>query len=350
MIKKIKINYIFIIVAFCFSFASEGNAQKTDTIYHVNGNVLTGDFKKLNYGIVKWSMSGMGTITYEVPEISNIKSNKQFEVKLKNGLLYFGSFDTTGVERKVKLITANGSQLLNIDDIVEVYPIKKSFWLRTTGDFSLGFNFSKGSDVATLVSSGSLIYRKRKSSLQVSWNNNNTFQADTLSATNISFGIGMQRIIKNYWSAGIVIGAGQNSQLGYKLRMDYTVLGIRDIVYNRWNRYFVAAGLSLQQETPYDDLGKNTDLAGIVTTVWKVYKYTEPKVWVDADLSFIPYITGDWRYRVNFNLNPKVGIVGNDLQIGFNFYYNYDSRPPSESDSPPTYDWGINLEITYNLH
>ena len=136
--KRFEVIFLGCLFVFFFANAIEVKAQKTDTIYHVNGNVLTGDFKKLNYGIVKWSMSGMGTITYEVPEIGNIKSNKQFEVKLKNGLLYFGSFDTTGVERKVKLITANGSQLLNIDDIVEIYPIKRSFWLRTTGNFSLG--------------------------------------------------------------------------------------------------------------------------------------------------------------------------------------------------------------------
>ena len=290
----------------------------------------------------------MGTISLETPEIANIKSNKQFEVKLKNGMIYFGSFDTTGLERKVKIILAKGSKLVNISDIVEVYPIKKSFWLRTTGDFSLGFNFSKGSDIATLVSTGNLLYRKRKSSLMLNWNNNNTFQADSISATNVALGIGVQRTLKNYWSLGSSIGASQNSQLGVKLRIDLTVIGIRDIVYNNWNRYFVAAGVSVQRETPFNDIGETTDLAGIVSTVWKVYKYTAPKIWVDANLSFIPYITGDWRYRANFNLNPRVGVYGNNLQVGFQFYYSYDSRPPSNASS--TYDWGINFQLTYSLH
>ena len=343
----IKINSCLILVFILISF--EGYTQKTDTIYHTNGNVLTGEFKKLNYGVVSWSMSGMGTITFETPEINNIKSDKQFEIKLNNGSLYFGSFDTTRIDRKVKIILKNGSELLSINDIVAVYPLKKSFWLRISGNFSLGFNYSKGSDVASLVSSGNLTYRKRKSSLMINWNNNNTFQADTLSATNINLGIGIERVLKNYWSWGAAFGVSQNSQLGVKLRLDYTSLSIIDIVYNNWKRYFVSAGLSVQQETPYNNPEKSTDLAGIITTAWKVYKYTDPKVWVDTDLAFIPYITGDWRYRVNFNLNPKVGIIGNDLQIGFNFYYNYDSRPPTDSESSDT-DWGINLELTYSLH
>jgi len=346
--KRFEVIFLSCLFAFFFVNAIEVKAQKTDTIYHTNGNILTGDFKKLNYGLVTYSMKGMGTISLETPEVANIKSIKQFEVKLQNGMLYFGSFDTTGIEGKVKIILKNGVELIRIADIVEVYPIKRSFWLRTTGDFSLGFNFSKGSDIATLVSSGNLTYRKRKSSFMLNWNNNNTFQADSLSSTNLALGLGVQRTLKNYWSLGSIVGASQNSQLGVKLRLDLTVIGIRDIVYNNWNRYFVAAGASVQRETPFDDLNETTDLAGIVTTVWKVYKYTAPKIWVDADLSFIPYITGDWRYRADFNLNPRVGLYGNDLQVGFQFYYSFDSRPPSNASTK--YDWGINFQLTYSLH
>lgn len=333
----------------CFVlFSNRGFAQKTDTIYHVNGNVLTGDLRKLNYGVVTWKMAGIGTITIETPEIQNIKSKKEFEVKLNNGLIYFGSFDTTKIDKKVKLILPSGTQLLSLNDIVEVYPIKNSFWLRTIGSFSLGFNYSLGSSVATLAFSGDLSYRKRKSLFQISWDNNNTFQGDSLSATNINFALGYQHTLKNYWSLGSFVSAYQNSQLGVKLRLDLAGIVIRDIVYNKWNRYFVAGGLSVQRETPFDDTGETTDLAGIVTTVWKVYKYTSPKIWVDSELSLIPYITGDWRYRANFNMNPRIGVIGNTLQVGFKFYYSYDSRPPSNAAT--TYDWGINFTLTYSLH
>lgn len=351
IMSKLKINLniiILLISVFSILITDKGIAQKIDTIYHTNGNILTGDFRKLSYGVVTWKMLGMGTISLETPEISNIKSEKQFEVKLKNGMIYFGSFDTTGVERKVKIVQTNGSELVNIEDIVEVFPMKKSFWLRSTGNVSLGFNFSRGSDVFTLASSGNLTYRKRKSSYQINWNNNNTFQADTLSATNNNLSLGYQRIIKNYWSFGTLLGATQNTQLGVRLRLTLTALGIRDIIYNNWNRFSVAAGLSVQRETPYDDSGESEDLVGTVATYWKVYKYTNPKIWVDSDLSFIPYFTGDWRYRANLNLNPKVGIFGNNLQVGFAFYYSFDSNPPSSTSS--SFDWGLNFQLTYSLH
>ena len=79
------------------------------------------------------------------------------------------------------------------------------------------------------------------------------------------------------------------------------------------NRLFAGAGLTVVRETPYDDSGATEDLAGLVNVAWKVYKYTAPKVWVDANISFVPYLTDPGRYRVVINLNPKVSIFSNNL-------------------------------------
>lgn len=334
---------------FCFfqvSFSVFG--QKIDTVVHVNGNILTGDFKNLNYGVVTWKMDGMGTISMEQVVVNTFKSPKQFEVKLKNGLIYFGSFDTSAVDRTVKILFSGGSEVVTISDIVEIYPIKRNFWLRTSGNFSLGFNYSKGSQVATLDFSGNLSYRKKKSYVNLQWDDNNTYQADTLSSTNTSASLSFQRMYKHKWSASVGIGFTQNSSLGTKYRYDIAVLAIRDLVYNNWNRLYPTAGLSVQRETPYDDSPITYDLAGVVGLVWKVYKYTRPKVWVNANVSWIPYLTTPGRYRSNINLNPQVSIFGDNFKFGVNFYFNSDSQPTNTTTV--TSDYGFNLEITYSLH
>jgi hypothetical protein len=300
------------------------------------------------YGVATWKMDGMGTISLEEPKISTIKSNKLFEIKMKNGYIYFGSFDTSNIARKVNLILANGREQVNLSDIVEIYPIKRNFWMRTSGNFSLGANFSKGSNVGSIALSGNLNYRKRSSYFELAWDDNNTYQGDTLSSSKVDATFAWQRLLRNKWSAQVSLGATQNSELGTKLRLGINIIGIRDVVYNSWNRFYTGAGLSLSRETPYDDSGNTENLAGIVTVVWKVFKYTVPKVWVDADLSFLPYLTGGNRYRAVFNLNPKVSLFSDNFKVGFKFYYNYDSKPPSDAAS--TKDFGINLELTYSFH
>ncbi len=322
-------------------------AQKTDTIVHVNGNIMKGELKKLIYGVATWKMDGMGTISFEEIKINTIISNKQFEIKMKSGLVYLGSFQASTEKRSVYVVRDSDRLLVKIENIVSIYPIKNSFWLRVSGDFSIGGNYSKGSDIATLDFSGNLNYRREKTSTSIIWDTNNTYQSDSLNSSKSDLSLSWERLIKNYWSIVVSVGGSQNTELGTKLRIGINGLGIRNIFYSSWNRLYVGAGLNLTQETPYDDSGTTEDLAGKFALVWKVYKFTSPKIWIDANIDFLPYIT-DSRYRAVFNLNPKISVWSDDFKVGFKFYYAYDSQPLTTSASND--DYGINFQLTYSLH
>ncbi len=344
--KRVALHIVLVIILIFF-IQEKGIAQKTDTIYHINGNVLTGDFKKMVSGVVTWKMDGMGTISLEEVKINSIKSSKQFEIKMDNGFIYFGSFDSSKVDRKVYILLAKGKELVRIDDIVEIYPIKGNFWKRTSGNFSLGLNYTKGSTVGTLDFSGNLNYRKERTFFNLSWDDNNTFQGDSLSSTKSDVALAWQRTFKKKWSSEVGVDLAQNSELGTKLRVGLSLTGLRDISYNNWNRLYAGAGLNVSRETPFDDSGVTNDLAGVFQVVWKVYKYTLPKVWVDADVTFLPYIT-DNRFRVDFNLNPSISIFSDNFKVGIKLYYNYDSKPSSDASS--NNDYGVNLQFTFTFH
>ena len=343
-------NKILYIIFFFIAFViptNKANAQKTDTIIHINGNIMTGEFKKLVYGVITWKMDGMGTINFEEPKVQTIISKKIFEIKMKNKDIHFGSFAAADVARAVYIITVSDTLLTKTDDIVEAYPIKNSFWMRTSGDFSLGLNYSKGSNVTTFAFSGNLSYRKRNSYFNIAWDDNFTYQTDTLSSSKIDVNLTWERLLDKGWSTELGLMATQNLELGTKLRIGINAIGIKDIKYNSWNRFYLGAGLSLTKETPYDDSGVTDDLTGIITAVWKVYKLTSPKVWVDANVTFIPYIT-DTRYRTVLNINPQVSLFSDNFKVGFKIYYNYDSQPTTNVASNE--DYGLNLQFTYSLH
>ena len=323
-------------------------SQKIDTIIHINGNVLKGDFKKLMYGVVTWKMDGMGTISFEEPKISTIISKKKFEIKMDDGKYYYASFDSSAVARKVYLTMPDKSLLVNIEDIVQIYPIKNNFFSRMTGNFSLGANYSKGSNVATIAFSGNVDYRKRTSYFNLTWDTNDTYQGDSLSASKSDIAFGWQRALNNGWSTDVAVSATQNTELGTKLRLGLNLLGIKDIIYNDWNRLYTGAGLNLAQETSYNNVEVTNDLAGIFVVYWKIYHLTNPKIWLDANISYLPYLTSDGRYRVNFNFNPSVRMFSNNFKVGLVFYYSYDSQPTSNDAQND--DYGLNLQFTYKLH
>ena len=337
------------ILILIFAFCCLGNAwaQKTDTIVHINGNILTGDLKKMVSGVVTWKMDGMGTISVEETKVNTIVSKKQFQIKMETGVIFFGSFEASDDYRTVYIVTGNERKLTPIHDIVEIYPIKKSFLLRTSGNFSLGLNYTKGSETTTLAFSGNFDYRKQRTYLNLEWDTNNTFQRDTLNSQKSDILVTWQRALRNAWSTNISVGASQNLELGTQLRTYLNLTGIKDVVYNEWNRLYFGVGTNISREIPLDDSDVTNDLAGLFIAYWKVYKLWNPKVWVDANFSYLPYLT-DSRNRFTFNLNPKVSILSDNFKIGLNFYYTYDSQPVAEGAAND--DYGLNLQFTYTYN
>jgi hypothetical protein len=342
----LKRSAFFILVFLCS--ATSAFASYPDTVIHVNGDILTGDLKKLVYGVLSYKMDGMGTISMDEIDVRTIISKKEYEIKLKGGDIYFGSIDSAGVGRKINIVSGKERKLVNISDVVEIYRIKNNVWNRTSGNISVGGNYSKGSDIATISNSGGLTYRKKKLYVNLNWNSNSTYQADSLSSSNAELDLSWQRLFKNKWSSEITAGISQNTELGQQRQLDLSITGIKDISYNSWNRFYTGMGLVVTNETPTDDTPAQTNLTGLFQLVWKVYKYTEPKVGVDANINFSPYITNSGRYTVSMNVNPSISIFGDNLQVGIQFYYNYDSRPVTETAA--NFDYGITFQIGYSFH
>lgn len=339
--------YLIVLLVLLFVF-KVGSAQKNDTIYHINGNILTGDFKKLDYGVVKWSMEGMGTNNFEEIKINKIHSKKLFEIITRDGAIYFGSLDTTKLNRMVKINALFDTVVVHIDEIVEIYPLKKSFWLRTTGTLGLGLNYSKGSDVGTIATNGNLEYRKQKWYYNFKFDANNTYQGDSLISNKWDISLLNQRLYKGRWSSGVGMKASQNSSLGSKLKLEMDILAIHDVIYNSWTRLYLSAGLNGSRQTPYSNTDVTNDVAGVFAAVWKVYKFSSPKISLDANFNYLPYFTSNNRYLIGMNINPNVNIINGNFRIGLKFYYNYDNKPP-EGALEKT-DYGFNLQFSYKFH
>jgi hypothetical protein len=324
-------------------------AQKTDTIVHKNGNILKGDFKKMEYGIITWKMDGMGTINVEEPFVSTIISQKQFEIVLKDGHIYYSSFEASESVGEV-IITTDGQKLsLLIDDIVEIHPIKKSFWQRFTGNLSLGGNFSKSSDLTTIAFSGNLDFRNKKNSYNTDWFLNLSYQNDSLITNNSEVHVNWQHLFKNKWSSLVILGRSQNLQLGINNRYTLGIGAIKDIANNTWSRFYLAVALTGITERSFDpNSTSEQDIAAGIQLAYDIFKYTDPKISLKTNIIYTPYFTGDSRNRVSFNLTPNVSIINNNFKVGFSFYYNFDSNPPESSLSNE--DYGINLQLTYAIN
>jgi len=336
-----------VLVSFFVTIGLSLFGQKTDTIIHVNGNVLLGEIKKLDNGIVTFKMDGMGTIKFELDKIKTFCSKKHFQVTVKSGMHYYGTIDTSSVSRKVKLKVMNGCELLHLDDLVELYPIKKNFWLRTSGVFSLGFNFSKGSGIASLNSSAKLDYRNRKSYTVLNWSEYTTVQSDTLTSNKTDLSINFQRLIMRKWYFGLNSEASSNTELGLDLRILAGVSINKYLIQNYHNRLFVAIGTSGNREWADGGDTHTNNVEGLLGANYHYFKYTNPEINISTHVNAYPNFTTAGRWRVNYSLDAMVEVI-NDFHVGISFYYNYDSKPVSSDAS--TNDYGIATTLSYSFH
>ncbi len=322
-------------------------AQKTDTIVHINGNVLLGEIKTLDNGIITFKMDGMGTIKFQLDKVNTFSSKKHFQVVMRHGIQYYGSFDTSGVKRRVMLNLLNGKKRLRVENIVEMYPIKKNFWLRTSGVFSLGFNYSKGSNIANLTTSGTVNYRNRKSYSQINWSDNTTLQNDTINSNKSDATFYIQRLLKKKWYLGFNIEGSSNSELGYDLRILSGLSIINYLVQNYHNRLYFSAGASANREWIKAEDTTSDNIEGLLGFNYHYFKYTDPEINITTYVNTYPNMTTSGRWRINYYLDARVEVI-NDFHVGLNFYYNFDSKPVSTDASDS--DYGVNTTLSYSFH
>ena len=86
-----------------------------------------------------------------------------------------------------------------------------------------------------------------------------------------------------------------------------------------------SAGIVATQEWAAGSSQSKTNLEGVVSVSWQVFKYIDPKTTMDLNLAFFPSLTESGRYRGAGNLNLIHKFIG-DVTVGITAYLSYDNR------------------------
>ena len=94
-------------------------AQKTDTVVIRNGDILTGEIKKLHRGKLEYSTDDFGTVYIEWDKIIKLISVHYFEFELREGGKLYGKLpDTTVTLQLVIVLPTFSVDTVEMDDVV----------------------------------------------------------------------------------------------------------------------------------------------------------------------------------------------------------------------------------------
>lgn len=318
--------------------------EKTDTVYLHNGDRITGEIKRLEYGILFLKASGLGTLQIEYDRIKTFYSNKQFTIQVSNGLRFFGSIDTSATAGSVNLVVRSFRIPEPISAIVEVYPVKNAFWKRLDGSIDLGYSYTKASTISQANFSGNVSYRVQKSFSEIDFSSIFTDQQDKDRIRKQDYNASFSRFFKKKWFGVGFLGVQQNTELGNNFRL-FGGLGVgNDLVHNNLQVLSGSLGLMVSTEQSAEDSIVQS-LEGIMQWKYRIFKFSKPDVELTSSFNVFPSLTSLGRVRMDFELKGKIEIF-NDFYFGVTFYDNFDNQPLDNTAA--TNDWGVTTSVGYS--
>jgi hypothetical protein len=336
---------LFICLAFiCFSILTI-RAQKNDTIYLRNGDRITGELKKFEYGLLDLKTDAMRTINIEFDKINSIYSAKFFEIRMKSGEKFFGHLQKSDVLSSVNVITISDTLPKRLWDIILIVPIKRNFIQKIDGSLDLGLSYTKASDVLQYNINLNLMHRTNFYSTRFELESILTDDGDEIS-NNTTIGLDVTHYLPNKWFTSILAQGQQNTELNLDYRMQVGYGVGYDISRTNFIRFYALGGLFVNQENTIDLAEISQNIEALLKLKFKWFRYRHPKIDVTSNFNFYPSISSFGRVRMEYNLSSKFEIV-KDLYLNVQLYDYYDNQ--TSAGSVAKNDWGVITSIGYSF-
>jgi len=320
-------------------------AQQNDTIYLFNGDRITGELKKFEYGLLFLKTDGMETVNIKFDRIYTMYSTKQFEFRTNTGQRYFGVLLNSVVPGKISIVTANDTVTVALWNIVQITSLKNKFLQKIDGSADLGLSFTKASDVFQYNLNVTATYRTTNYSTKFDLSSILS-ETDKEVSRNNDAGVNVTRFLPGNWFANIETKGQQNTELDLDYRFQAGLGGGYDLVRTNSQRLYGMAAIVTNQEKTIDSalVSENVELLAAMQYKW--FRYSHPKIDITTGFNLYPSLTTRGRIRFEYDLTAKIEIL-RDVFFSLTFYENFDKNPSSESSSKN--DWGIITSIGYTF-
>ncbi len=318
---------------------------KTDLVVFDNGNVLNGEIKSLENGILRYSTTPMGTVRIEWDHVHTVDSNFFFRIRTDSGQRFFGAIGPSDTPGRMQILHAEGIEDVALWEVVAITPIEPTLRERIDVSVNAGYSDFKASDSRTARLGFNVSYEDEYSSNTadgrwvVAENDDETNKSALVS-------VARRRMLadspRNFTRLGTAWETNDELAIDYRFGLSYG-LGRHFIDSNR-TRLSLSAGLSGLTEE--DSLGDTTEsLEGLFIMEFSTWRFDTPELDLTTNLQLAPGITESGRFRAVGDIVMSWEII-EDLNFNITAFGNFDNESNEEGDD---YDYGITTGIEWEL-
>jgi len=328
-------------------------ADATDTVTFVNGDRLTGEFKSLERGKLRFKTAATDTILIEWDDVAFLKSDQNIQVETENGARYLGHLSAATDEKRLAVEMSSGPVVLENKHVILMTPIENLRRDRIDGDVSAGYTFAKAKDVKTTNLSFDLSYRTESRILELDYDTLVTDSSeddgeedDEGASQDLSLALEYKRLLKNRWLAGGIVRFERNDELGLDLRTSIGGGGGRILRQSDNSSVSLTGGLFVSREdtvvsdpeiSPRSEEHVIEDyLEAHVNLTWDWFRYDTPELDLKTTLQVFPNLTDSGEYRGEFEIELKWEII-EDFFWSLSFTETYDSKVDEQEGEKKDY-------------
>jgi len=324
-----------------------GLAQKTDKVVLVNGDHITGEIKRLDLDILQFKTSSMSIAKIKWYYINNVYApDKLFQIELADKTKLFGNLDSTSTPGLLIIKNEVGKYEVETDKVVTIYQVKQLFWSRFSGSVSAGISYTKANDIWQANGAGSLSYTEEKYFGSFGFDILQTFQNDSIFTAKNDAVLNFNRMMLANQFTTVFLTAQENTELGIQLRTGIGAGYGIDLLHTNVSRIRFIGAITGNKEVALGEAVTTNNAEGLIKLDVKVFKYTDPEIYINAFVNWYPSITVTGRHRIEAELQIRFELL-NDFFLEFKIYNNFDNKPVSTSSSNS--DYGLISRFTYTF-
>lgn len=338
---------VLFLLSFQLGLLSVVYCQQKDTVYLYNGQILIGNIKYAQLGVLTIDDTDLKLVSVKMYKIKKMMAVANlFKIQTSDKSLYYGTINYSDENGYVNVHSDSSDVRLKLTDVLLILELNNSFFKGLNGNVAAGFSFTKSSSLGQVNLSAVVNYAQRKFEHQLSANSISSIDSSKFSRDNENAQLFSNYALNEIWFISGLFNYQRNLELSLSRRFSEMLGAGGKVLVRNDLQLLLISGLTMNQEKTTSGVNSGMLYEIPLMLRFNFYRFRHPDLQISSIQTVYYGLTEKGRVRYDSNNNFSVTIVHN-FSANLSIYSSYDSRPSAGSNS--NFDYGTSFSLSYKF-